>query len=474
MGHAGAAHPIYDAIIVGSGVSGSYVAYELCKKGLNCLLLEAGQNLNKHTYPRTEMDGNANLYWSGGIEFNKNASIGFLRPKVVGGGSIVNQALLDRFDDIALDSWREKSSINFLNRTELDPFYDLAEAELAIEEIPEKYRNGNANIFKEGFDKNEYKWAPLKRAQKDCKYDRGNDCIECLNGCRLDSKQSMPVTVLKKALSGELPGKLTIVSDFEVGTVSHGTSDKKIVGFYKNGDVETFKAKIVVLGAGSMGNTKILTQSDFGKKLKSIGHHFYTHPQYMVLARYDKKINAHKGPLQSLKSDDLNFRQNGFKLENVFAGPVAISMLLPQWGDNHSKIMNDITKLACIEVAVRDTNPGKISINRSGKIIVDKVLNGEDKLRRSKGLKAIENIFNSTGAVEIIEGQLPIGLHLMGGCGIGTDGKSSVFNPEFELHDQKGIYAADSSIFPNAPGINPSLTIMALSIKCAEQITASM
>jgi choline dehydrogenase-like flavoprotein len=34
----------------------------------------------------------------------------------------------------------------------------------------------------------------------------------------------------------------------------------------------------------------------------------------------------------------------------------------------------------------------------------------------------------------------------------------------------KNVYAADSSIFPNAPGINPSLTIMALSLKGAEQI----
>jgi choline dehydrogenase-like flavoprotein len=63
-----------------------------------------------------------------------------------------------------------------------------------------------------------------------------------------------------------------------------------------------------------------------------------------------------------------------------------------------------------------------------------------------------------------------IGLHLMGGCGMGTDPARTVVNPEFRLHGFKNIYCADSSIFPNAPGINPSLTIMALSKKAAAQL----
>jgi choline dehydrogenase-like flavoprotein len=76
----------------------------------------------------------------------------------------------------------------------------------------------------------------------------------------------------------------------------------------------------------------------------------------------------------------------------------------------------------------------------------------------------------STGAVEIIPGNIAIGLHLMGGCNMGIDARRSVVSPEFKLHGFDRIYAADSSIFPNAPGINPSLTIMALSLKGADQI----
>jgi choline dehydrogenase-like flavoprotein len=78
--------------------------------------------------------------------------------------------------------------------------------------------------------------------------------------------------------------------------------------------------------------------------------------------------------------------------------------------------------------------------------------------------------FKVTGARETIHGSMGIGLHLMGGCGMGTDPARTVVNPEFRLHGFKNIYCADSSIFPNAPGINPSLTIMALSKKAAAQL----
>jgi choline dehydrogenase-like flavoprotein len=36
----------YDAIIVGSGISGGWAAKELCEKGLKVLLLDRGRNVN--------------------------------------------------------------------------------------------------------------------------------------------------------------------------------------------------------------------------------------------------------------------------------------------------------------------------------------------------------------------------------------------------------------------------------------------
>ncbi len=194
----------YDAIIIGAGVSGAFIGNALTQAGLKVLMLEAGRDFSAATYPRTEVDANSQLYWGGGIELTKDARIGLLRPKVVGGGSVVNQALLDRFDDDALDSWRNRSGVDYLSRQGLDPWYDAVEKNISITTVPEQYANGNAEVFRRGFEANGYRCAPLLRGQRDCRFADGNCCIECLMGCRIESKQSMPVTQLRRARAAGL------------------------------------------------------------------------------------------------------------------------------------------------------------------------------------------------------------------------------------------------------------------------------
>jgi len=47
----------YDAIVVGSGISGGWAAKELCENGLKTLLLERGRMVNHVTdYPTANMD----------------------------------------------------------------------------------------------------------------------------------------------------------------------------------------------------------------------------------------------------------------------------------------------------------------------------------------------------------------------------------------------------------------------------------
>ncbi|HVM96387.1 MAG TPA: GMC family oxidoreductase [Candidatus Acidoferrales bacterium] len=457
---------IYDAVIVGAGVSGSFIANALTQAGMKCLVLEAGKDFNRSTYPRKEIDANSQLFWSGGIELNTDATIGLLRPKVVGGGSVVNQALADRFDDSAFDAWRETSGVSFLTRSEFDPWYDKAEREVEIRTVPEEYRNGNARVFKDGFDANGYRSALLKRAQADCHFEDGNCCIECLAGCRIDSKQSMVVTTLKR---GRAAG-LQVISEFEAQRVEETPGEVTVTGVHADKTTARYRGRILVLASGAIGNSRLLLLSGFASRLPALGNNFFTHPQYMNLAVYDEPINAHHGPLQSYKSDDPNFRRSGFKLENVFAPPVAIAMLIPGFGAAHLRHMRNITHLACIEVAVRDTNPGRIRVNKHGGVVVEKTLNAEDTRRRDRGRDAIRNIFLATGAKEIVEGNVAIGLHLMGGCNMGVDSAKSVTSPEYHLHGYKNLYAGDSSVFPNAPGINPAFTIMANSLRAADQI----
>jgi choline dehydrogenase-like flavoprotein len=321
-------------------------------------------------------------------------------------------------------------------------------------------------VFRKGFENNGYRCTPLTRAQRDCRYQDGNCCIECLAGCRIESKQSTAITVLRRARAQGLQ----LVPQFEVQRIEEGSDTVTVTGVGADKSVASYQAKTLVLASVAIGNTRLLLASGFDRRLPKLGHNFHTHPQYMLLARYEEPINSQRGPLQTYKSNDPSFRRNGFKLENVFAPPVAIAMLLPGFGAAHARLMKDITHLACIEVAVRDTNPGRIRLGKHGTPVIEKRLNDEDRRRRDRGREAIRNIFLSTGAKEIIDSHFAIGLHLQGGCNMGTDPARAVTSPEFRLHGCKNIYVGDSSIFPNAPGINPAFTIMALSLMAADQI----
>lgn len=467
-----AEHPtlIFDFIIAGAGISGSFIANDLCRAGCRCLMLEAGKQFTRQTYPSNGMDGNSQLYWSGGLELGHDCKIAFLRPKVVGGGSIVNQALVDRFDSDALESWRSSSGVKEFTVADMEPWYEAAESEIEIQEIPAKFRNKNALIFDQGFKNLNYTHAPLRRAQSNCRLEEGNCCIECLNGCRLGSKQSTPETVLKQALENGL----TLFSETEVIRIIEKNSGIEVVAKDSRGGETVYRAKNLVLAGGAIGNAVLLLNSGFQKKVPAIGTGFFCHPQYMSFGIYDEVINSHLGAFQASKSDDQGFRKDGFKLENIYAGPEGIALLIPGFGKKHQAYMEKLPYFACVEVCTRDTYPGTMRVNKKGKALIKKELNAEDIRRYEKGKKVVEDIFTTTGAKEIIHGRVGIGLHLMGCCPMGIDGKTAVIDPEFRLHGHRHIFAADSSIFPNAPGINPSLTIMALSKKAAAVILRSV
>jgi choline dehydrogenase-like flavoprotein len=145
-------------------------------------------------------------------------------------------------------------------------------------------------------------------------------------------------------------------------------------------------------------------------------------------------------------------------------------MLMNETGVEHQRLIKQYRYMQCIEVAVRDENVGEILCDNKGKLTIVKPLTDQDKSRRDKGLQTIENIMHAAGAKEIYKSNFYFGLHLMGGCVMGTDAAKSVVNPEFQVHGEKTLYIADSSIYPNAPGINPGLTIKSLGHRLAMQL----
>ena len=60
--------------------------------------------------------------------------------------------------------------------------------------------------------------------------------------------------------------------------------------------------------------------------------------------------------------------------------------------------------------------------------------------------------------------------HLAGTARMGDDPRASVCASSGRLHDVDNVFVADASTFPTFPGFNPTLTIMANSIRIARGI----
>ena len=84
--------------------------------------------------------------------------------------------------------------------------------------------------------------------------------------------------------------------------------------------------------------------------------------RYTVVKDLVDPSKQYKGMFQTVTSKDSRFRKRGFKLENVFAGPVSTALLFNSYGADHEEFMRNYTRVTCAEVAVRDENVGQLAI----------------------------------------------------------------------------------------------------------------
>ena len=455
----------YDVIVLGSGTSGGVAGQILAEAGAKVLMLEAGKHYTAQDFPMAEAEYSPRLYWGGGLEYNTRVKLAFLRGRCVGGGSVVNGALMDRFDEVALDDFRAESGCDFFTKEAMAPHYDYAESAISIVTIPEAHRNNNTRTFIEGADRCGYAWKPMKRCQTDCATERGNDCMACLGGCHRDSKQSTLATYVPRALAAGME----LASECFVHRIEHAP-DGVTVYARQQGQERIWQAGKVILALGAFGTSQLLLNSGFKDRLPAVGTRVSMHPQYMSFAEFDHEVDAHKGVLQGAGSDDARFRPRGFKLESVFAPPISVGVLSEKTGRPLQEFLRNYRHFACMEVAVRDEAVGELQTNRTGRLRILKDLTDQDRARARDGLGVIREILGSLNPRQFHEFDWAFGLHLMGGCCMGQDARTNVVAPDFTVHDHPNLLCADSSVFPNAPGINPALTIMALSHRMASAL----
>jgi len=453
----------FDVIIVGSGVAGGRVAMDLALAGARCLVLEAGGQYSKEDFPLPEVDMLSRLYWNGGLELSRKGSLVFTRGRCVGGGSVVNQALLDRFPEPVLSGWRDQTGLPWFTEKGLQRNYDRAESAMAIRQISEQRFNGNVSRVSEAFDSMGMQWRPLRRAESDaCD---GQDCMRCLGGCPRESKQSSPVTTLREALRQGA----CLLSECTVDQVSSSTHGIRVMAV-QGGQSRVFEADRIVLAAGAIGTTGILLRSGYRRQLRRLGKNFYCHPQFMTSALVDDIVDAHRGAFQGATADGPGGDLPVFKFETSFVPPIIYHTLFSGWGKGVYREASEYRRRLGIEICIRDTEPGEIRLGRGGHITLRKDLTPADHAARSEAEKMLRDIYDVLGARNPAFSPMAFSVHPMGGCALSNSDHVGVVGPEFRIHGESHMYVADSSLFPSATGRNPSLTVMALANRAADSL----
>ena len=77
----------------------------------------------------------------------------------------------------------------------------------------------------------------------------------------------------------------------------------------------------------------------------------------------------------------------------------------------------------------------------------------------------------------IEDGEMPFMLdtnHAMGGLRMGTDPTASVVNPDLTVHGLSNLHIASCAVFPSGSSSNPTFTMMALTLRLADHLTAEI
>lgn len=176
----------YDAIIVGSGISGGWAAKELCEKGLNVLLLERGGNLEHPNYPTatkdpwnfpyrlrlSEKDKKEQFvqsrHWSY-REDNKHFYINdkenpydeikrfdWIRGNIVGGRSVLWSRACYRWSDLDFEAnVKEGIGVDWpIRYKDIAPWYDYVESFIGVSGQAENIPHLPDGIFQPPFEMN--------------------------------------------------------------------------------------------------------------------------------------------------------------------------------------------------------------------------------------------------------------------------------------------------------------------------------
>ncbi len=484
-----------DVAVVGSGPCGAIVAYELARAGRRVVLLEEGPPFTPADF---ELEGGrsmARTMREGGLRSTRGTIIPTMQAIALGGGSLVNSAICVRPPGAVFERWANGFELGRTNRAELDPHYDAVADALGIAPTPEDVQGRRNLLFRDGCDALGYSSEPIARNVRGC---RGSG--ECFTGCRSRAKQSMDITYIPEAIG--LGAR--VLTSLQVQRVL--TQGSRAIGL--EGQVAEpltgrlshrfrVRAKIVVLAAGCLATPLILQRSgNLANRSGEVGRNLQFHPGVAIAGFFPDRVDPQFGATQGYQS--LNFLDEGFKLETLWAPPALIAVRTPGFGHPLLQTFSEFPHMAVWDaIASTHKSLGTVRAPRRGmNPILTWHMHPDDVRILARSLWVLAEIFFAAGATRIMPGVsgLPDWMHDIAEaellrshpirardlvCGgnhvfcttrMHGDPTRGVVDEDGKCHDLDNLYIADTGIFPQCPSVNPMFTGLALARRQAHQL----
>ena len=228
------------------------------------------------------------------------------------------------------------------------------------------------------------------------------------------------------------------------------------------------------LFAGAGGTLDQRTRQNHVGFITSESHQFYDDPGQAVGRDGETVVPAADGPLSPIKLEFLNY-----------AGPSPVEQALDAetWGDD---LLEDLRAAYGTHIAMgglvgqppRAEN--RITLDTS---TTDDHGNPVPEIHWSWGDRVKRTIERANRIQHAVLEELGVDIgwtagpdstgpayHHMGTTRMGTDPAESVVDPDLRTHDLDNCWIASSSVFRTAGSVNPTLTIGALALRCANEL----
>lgn len=514
----------YDYIIIGSGFGGSVSALRLAEKGYKVLVIEKGKWYQAKDFPKTNWNLKKWLWFPsikffGIMKLTYFRHIGIISGVGVGGGSLVYANTLPKpkskfFETgswAGLENWEQ----------DLNPFYDLAWKMLGAAKNPQHFAADkslsktadNLNLSHQ-FDTTKvavYFEDKVNQVHKDPYFDgKGpertscNFCGQCMTGCPNNSKNTLDKNYLYLAqqLGVEIIAENEVVDIKQQEDKSYEVHFKSSTKYFAK--VKTVKSKGIVFSGGVLGTIPLLLKlknKSLPKLSNMVGKDIRSNNEALIyVVSLDETKDFSKGvAIGSILDVDENThiepcrygRGSGFwrallmptiNEKNVFLR-IAKLFLAPlknpiQWFKIFT--VKDFAKQSSVLLFMQNLD-SKLQFKKSILGMSSSVMDGgaaptafiSDAHKFAAEYSKVVGGKPMSLFSETLTG-IPSTAHILGGAVIGKDAETGVIDKNNQVFGYDNMYVCDGSMISANPGVNPSLSITAISERAMSLIKAKV